>query len=322
MVGGRLVLTAGYGRRAANDRVPLASLSKAVTAVCAARLIEAGRLRFDSRLGDVRPDLVATAGGGADPRLQSITVAQLITHRAGFGGEGRPDPAVQAIWELAPSRDLGEITLEAVLRRAFRRPLGSAPGERFRYSNTGYFALGAVIERVAAAPYAEACREVLLRPLLIRGADLDPAWGVLSSAGGWRLSGAEYLAIYRALEPGRDAVIGAGTKRWMLDDTDKQRGDAPSPFYSLGILVRRGMDGEPAWSHTGSWVVRGRRGHAGLLHSSFAALATRTDRGVSWFASCEPDPGVAARDALDAALWDIARQAAAWPTRDEFQTLQ
>ena len=35
-VRGRLVLTACYGRRAANDRVPLASLSKAITAACKA----------------------------------------------------------------------------------------------------------------------------------------------------------------------------------------------------------------------------------------------------------------------------------------------
>jgi CubicO group peptidase (beta-lactamase class C family) len=318
---GRLVLTAGHGRRAANERVPLASLSKAITAACAARFIEAGRLRLDSRLGDVRRDLVSAAGSGADRRLPDITVAQLLAHRAGFGREGMPDPAVGAVWELAPSRDLDRITLEAVLQRALRRALGSAPGERYRYSNTGYFALGAVIEGVAGAPYPQACRETLLQPLGIGGAVLDPVWGVLGPAGGWRLSGAEYLAMYRALEPGRDAVIGPATKRWMLDAADKHLRHATGPFYSLGITVRPGIAGEPVWWHTGSWVVRGRRGRTGPLHASFASLATRTDRGVSWFASCEPDPGVAAREALDAALWRIARQSAEWPTTDGFAAL-
>jgi CubicO group peptidase (beta-lactamase class C family) len=320
-VGGRLVLATAHGRTAPNERVPLASLSKAITAACVARFIESGRLRFDSRLADVRLDLVRTAGRGADTRLREITVAQLLTHRAGFGGDGVPDPAVRAIWELAPSRALERITLDAILERALRRPLGSGPGERYRYSNTGYFALGAVIEGIAGIPYAEACREALLRRLHIKGAGLDPDWGVLASAGGWRLSGPEYLAVYRALEPGRDAVIGPAAKRWMLDDADKHLRDAAGPFYALGVIVRPGTAGEPVWWHTGSWVVRGRRGRTGPLHASFAALVTRTDRGVSWFASCTPDPGVPARQALDAALWRIARESGEWPARDGFDAL-
>jgi CubicO group peptidase (beta-lactamase class C family) len=47
----RLVLAAGYGGRSANERVPMWSLSKAITALCTASLIKDGRLRLDDPIG-------------------------------------------------------------------------------------------------------------------------------------------------------------------------------------------------------------------------------------------------------------------------------
>src|SRR5690349_20385421 len=48
--GGRAVRESAMGREAVGTPVPVASLSKAVTAVCVAGLIERGRLSFDTPL--------------------------------------------------------------------------------------------------------------------------------------------------------------------------------------------------------------------------------------------------------------------------------
>ena len=313
----RLILTAGHGARAADAAVPLASLSKAVTAACVATLVDAGRIRLDGTLAELLPELVARVGRARDSQLGSITVAQLLTHRAGLGADGRADPGVTALWALARTTELAQIPLAAIVERALREPLGSAPGARFRYSNAGYLALGAIVERVTGIPYAAACAERVLAPLGIAEPRLDPTWGVLASTGGWRLSGPEYLALVRSLEPHRPGPVGPVMRRWMLEPSGKEIGTG-STFYSLGLFVRGDASGW-TWWHTGSWVTRGRRGPRGLIEASFATLVTRTQGGTTWFVSCEPDPGPAARAALEVAF----RRASArrWPDRDGFPAL-
>jgi CubicO group peptidase (beta-lactamase class C family) len=46
MRNGKLVFAAGYGGRDANERVPVWSLSKAITAACIATLVQDGKLKF------------------------------------------------------------------------------------------------------------------------------------------------------------------------------------------------------------------------------------------------------------------------------------
>ena len=76
---------AAMGRIRPGQPVPLASLSKAVSAVCAARLVEQGRLSFDSRVAQMIPKTLARVGPPADARLLQATLGQLLVHRAGWG---------------------------------------------------------------------------------------------------------------------------------------------------------------------------------------------------------------------------------------------
>jgi CubicO group peptidase (beta-lactamase class C family) len=51
----RLVLAVGYNGRAAAERVPIWSLSKAITATCIAALAGEGRLHLDDTIGTLLP---------------------------------------------------------------------------------------------------------------------------------------------------------------------------------------------------------------------------------------------------------------------------
>ena len=74
-----VVHTAGYGRTAnrtpVTDRtvLPIASLSKSVTALAVMQLVEAGRVRLDGPVGDQMPEFTM-----ADERAAAITVRQLL----------------------------------------------------------------------------------------------------------------------------------------------------------------------------------------------------------------------------------------------------
>jgi CubicO group peptidase (beta-lactamase class C family) len=52
----------------------------------------------------------------------------------------------------------------AVLRSAYSQPLRFEPGEKYEYSNTGYFALAEVIHKVSGRPWPEYLDEKVFKP--------------------------------------------------------------------------------------------------------------------------------------------------------------
>ena len=70
-----------------NDQWHLGSDTKAMTATLVAKLVEKGRLKWDSTMAEVFPDLAP--GFGAEAR--TITVLQLLSHRSGL--KANPDLA-------------------------------------------------------------------------------------------------------------------------------------------------------------------------------------------------------------------------------------
>ncbi len=141
-----------------DTRFQIASGAKSLTAVAVARLIEQGRLRFDTRLCDVLDLPLA----GFAPE---ITIAQILTHSSGmpdYADESRPDFDYETIWRAWPVyrirtlRDWLPLLLEGQMR--------FTPGQRFEYCNSGYVFLGLVIEAICGEDfYAHMQREVLDR---------------------------------------------------------------------------------------------------------------------------------------------------------------
>lgn len=148
------LLARGYGTadrtsgttNSPGTRFCIASMGKMFTAVAVAQLVEQGRLAFTDPLGRYVPGFPA---GVAD----RVTLHQLLTHTAGFGDvlrrDGDGDPPT---------------TLSGLVERIRAEPLAFEPGTRFGYSNSGFVLLGAVVEAVAARPYADHVREHVFAP--------------------------------------------------------------------------------------------------------------------------------------------------------------
>ncbi|HQT44183.1 MAG TPA: serine hydrolase domain-containing protein, partial [Halothiobacillus sp.] len=132
------------GRQSMNEPQPMqvnsvfwvASMTKALTSVAALQMVEAGKLKLDTPISDVLPDLAAPQvleGFDADgkPRLRSavgsITLRQLLSHTAGFSYEfSNPHLARYLKETKTPSAATG-------LLAGLNQPLMSDPGTRWEY---------------------------------------------------------------------------------------------------------------------------------------------------------------------------------------------
>jgi CubicO group peptidase (beta-lactamase class C family) len=118
--------------------VDLGSITKTVTAIMAAKLVEQHKLSFDDTLAEVFGDAVPGDKAG-------ITLHQLLTHSAGF--------------EEAVGEDFEPLEKAEFLERAWASPLLAAPGTAYNYSNVGYGLVAAIVEQRSGKLYENYLRE-------------------------------------------------------------------------------------------------------------------------------------------------------------------
>jgi len=138
----------GWGFADLENRVPatertvyrIGSLTKQFTALAILQLAEQGRLTLDDTLQRFVPGF-RTPG-------RRITIRHLLTHTSGI-------PNYTAIGAPFQSRLRDDLPPDSVVGLVRGRPADFPPGQRFRYSNTGYVLLGMIVERVSGEPYAQ-----------------------------------------------------------------------------------------------------------------------------------------------------------------------
>ena len=143
-----------------------ASLSKAITGACIARLIRDGKLSFETPLAQALARVFAANGKPADPRIERITIAQLLIHRAGFSSSQDGDDAATGtnLKTYLAGHSPRDLPQPAYLASIFKTRLAHDPGEQFAYSNAGYLTLGSVIEEATGRSYEDYCPAAVLTP--------------------------------------------------------------------------------------------------------------------------------------------------------------
>ncbi len=157
-----------------NDRFHLGSDTKAMTATMAAILVERGKLRWDSTIGEVFPEL----GDEADPVFKVLTVERMLSHTSGLPSDNLSKDAKSYLDFLTnmdgcPPGNLDDIRAWLVGKWA-ALPMPGRPGVRFEYSNLNYTIVGAMIERLAGRSWDELIVEWIFEPLELRTAGLGP----------------------------------------------------------------------------------------------------------------------------------------------------
>jgi CubicO group peptidase (beta-lactamase class C family) len=126
---------------------PLFSITKIITALMIARLVDQGKLTYTQTVASIWPEF-AQAGKGA------ITVDQVLSHQAGLSGLDKP--IARALWYDAPA------ICERLAAMAPLWPVGSASG--YHAQTYGYL-VGEIFRRVDGRSLGTAMREDLAVPL-------------------------------------------------------------------------------------------------------------------------------------------------------------
>jgi len=136
-----------------HDRFHLGSDTKAMTSLLAAMFVETGKLRWDSTVAEVFPELVETM----DPGLGRVTIEQLLSHTSGIPSD---NDMFGALLERAMVQDgnLDELRYWLVQQWS-TQPLESQPGTKFAYANMNYAIVGAILERVSGQTWDELITE-------------------------------------------------------------------------------------------------------------------------------------------------------------------
>jgi CubicO group peptidase (beta-lactamase class C family) len=149
---GRVIKSEGYGLAHIKLKTPatpqtvykIASVSKQFIAAGIMVLVQQGRLALS--------DSVRKYLENAPREWSRITIRHLLTHTSGLVRE-------------APGFDpLKNQSDSDVISTAYSLPLRFAPGEKWEYSNTGYFVLAEIIRTVTGHPWPEHLREVVFKP--------------------------------------------------------------------------------------------------------------------------------------------------------------
>jgi CubicO group peptidase (beta-lactamase class C family) len=185
---GKIIYEKGFGLANMEWAIPnqpdtkfrIGSVTKQFTATLVLQLIEAGKIKLDGKLSDYLPDYRNDTGA-------KITIHQLLNHTSGIPSyTGRPDFFAEV------SRNPYSVT--DFVKKFASGDLEFEPGSKFSYNNSGYFLLGAIIEKVTGKPYDTVLKERILDPLGMTGTGYDHTAPILQKrASGYEKRPAGYV---------------------------------------------------------------------------------------------------------------------------------
>jgi CubicO group peptidase (beta-lactamase class C family) len=282
---------AGYGHDSrgapvtADTPMPIASLSKSVTATAVMRLVEADRVKLDLPVASYLPEFRM-----ADPRAARITVRELLNQTSGMADstfaamrQPRPDSLRAAVAELRSAR------------------LATDPGTVWHYHNPNYQVAARLVEVVSGEPYADYLRRHIFGPLGMRStfaaqtshgftavaaghidawghayAIAEPQW--FNGGSGDVVTTANDLATWLVMQLTRGTAQRPGVVSATAIDL-MHTGSDPTGRYGFGWGVSRLPDGEPRLAHDGALFTF--TAYQLLLPASGYGVAVITNRGMT-----------------------------------------
>ncbi len=183
---GQPVISKGYGMANYELNVPntpqtvfrIGSITKQFTAMAIMMLQERGKLNVNDPICKYLENCPAA--------WQPVTIRHLLTNTSG-------------ILSYTDLPDTQKVSVQpstfAELVNLFRdKPLEFTPGEKFAYSNSGYYLLGLIIEKTSGKPYAEFLRENVFTPLGMKNSGYDDSHTLLPNrANGYEWAGKTFV---------------------------------------------------------------------------------------------------------------------------------
>jgi CubicO group peptidase (beta-lactamase class C family) len=185
---GKVIFKKGYGLANMEWNIPhkpdtkfrIGSITKQFTSMLIMQLVEKGEIDLQGKLSDYLPYYRKDIG-------EKVTIHHLLTHTSGIPSYTR-DMAhlTEAHQDPYP---VGEF-----VKKYCSDELEFEPGSEYRYNNSGYFILGAIIETVTGKPYADVLQEKILDPAGMKDTGYDhPVPLIKNRAAGYSLTFDGYI---------------------------------------------------------------------------------------------------------------------------------
>ncbi len=208
---GAVIYEHGYGMASLERKVPitsstvfpLASITKAFTAMSVLLAAERGLLSLDDDVSRYIPEW--------STREHRVTIRHVLTHTSGLR-----DAYVLQGW--APNNGNSNEAFIKILAR--QRGLNSVPGAEYQYNNGGYLLLGTILQRASGQTLGAFADANIFKPLGMTGAYFngdpvrtapDHASGYSPQPNGWRLvpEGSGYAGNAGMMSSVRDLLLWA-----------------------------------------------------------------------------------------------------------------
>ena len=232
---GRLVAVGAVGVRdldskepvGVTDRSMIGSCGKSATRLLIGRLVDQGKIRWDSTLAELLPDVKMR------DEYRSVTVGDIIGHRGGLQPYTEIGPKrTPFLFELSGSpREQHAAFIAHLLSEQPSAPLRT----RFVYSNAGYGLLGHIAERLTDKAYEQLMRDEVFRPLGMTSAivGMPRATASLPGWGGHERSSDGFQPVRQA-RLGLPPIAPAGGMSFSIED-----------FAKLGAALINVESGKP-----------------------------------------------------------------------------
>ena len=164
---GKVIYKGGFGManmewgipNAPDTKFRLGSITKQFTSMLTLQLVEQGKIKLDGKLSDYLPEYRKEIG-------DKVTIHHLLTHTSGI-----PSYTSQPGFFENVSRNPYKVA--EFVKKYTMGDLEFEPGSKFSYNNSGYFLLGAIIEKVTGKSYEQALKDNILDPLGMKNTGYD-----------------------------------------------------------------------------------------------------------------------------------------------------
>lgn len=171
---GKVIYKKGFGMANMEWNIPnqpdtkfiLASVTKQFTAMLIMQLVAEEKLSLDIPISTYLPTYPKKSG-------DKITIHHLLTHSSGIPNY----TSFPAYRDMMPH----PISPLNIINTFADSTLEFPPGERFRYSNSGYALLGVIIENITTKSLAQVLQEKILSPLKMQNTGFDSTRNLLNN---------------------------------------------------------------------------------------------------------------------------------------------
>ncbi|HZM86088.1 MAG TPA: serine hydrolase domain-containing protein, partial [Blastocatellia bacterium] len=149
---------------APDTKFRLGSITKQFTSTLILQLVEQGKIKLDGKLTDYLPEYRKDTG-------DKVTIHNLLSHTSGI-------PSYTSLPGFFQNVSRNPFTVDDFIKKYASGELEFEPGTKFVYDNSGYFLLGAIIEKVTGKPYEQVLKENIFDPLGMKNSGYD-RWGTI-----------------------------------------------------------------------------------------------------------------------------------------------